>query len=138
MVLYIVCMGFLKQCKIYMKKLIFILLSLIQFSNSYNLKVVNKSGETINLKILQKTQSQYLYTNCVVGKVQEWDLDVKHIKEIKLIQSFGWINDYISISLPNQYCYQLLVLSIKDGTLSDIAYEWLTEEQYDKKYLKVT
>lgn len=120
-----------------MKKLIFILLPFVQLSNSYNLKVVNKLGDPINLKILrQKSSSEYLYTKCVVACVQEWELDVDDIKEIQLIQSFSLINDYISISLPNPYRYQLLVFSIKDGTLSDISYEWLTEEQYDKKYLK--
>lgn len=129
--------GVRKLCKIYMKKLIFILLSFVQVSHSYDLKIINKLYHKVDLEILYYTSNKMLHkTTYPLELLLELGFGIMYIQQIKLVRS-SLVNDYILIQLPPRYQSDLyLVIDTKYGTFSDITYQWLTKEQY-KKYLKV-
>lgn len=116
-----------------MKKLIFILLSFIHVSYSYHLQVVNHFGELITLEVLYKESSGNIRSKTgEVYHTTNFCIDLENIQEIKLIQSSGFANDYIWIKLPDSYSNQLLLISLKHGTISDKTYKWVTIEEYKK------
>lgn len=125
--------GALKVCKIYMKKLVFILLFFVQLSYSYNLIVVNKLYNKVDLKI-SFTSAEKLYQERTypVEIMLELGFGAITIQQIKLVRS-SLVNDYILIQFPSKYQGDLyLIIDAKYGTISDITYKWVTPEEYKK------